>query len=64
MALSQEHGDTQPWYAAYPTPRHAPPGSLTREELLRMMKAGDSVAGRDFVLIDLRRNDHEVRSSP
>ncbi|KAH7176080.1 Rhodanese-like domain-containing protein [Dactylonectria macrodidyma] len=59
MASTQEHGNTPPWYAAYPAPRHTQPGSLTREELLEMMKAGKSVAGRDFVLVDLRRNDHE-----
>lgn len=64
MASAQEPGSTQPWYAAYPTPRNAQPGSLTREELLKMMKASNRVAGRDFVLVDLRRNDHEVRSSP
>ncbi|KAM5373259.1 hypothetical protein ACJZ2D_007088 [Fusarium nematophilum] len=59
MAMTQEHGNSQPWYAAYPIPRHTQPGSLTREELLKMMKGGDNVAGRDFVLVDLRRNDHE-----
>jgi arsenical-resistance protein 2 len=64
MELTQEKGNTAPWYAVYSTPRHTQPGSLTREELLGMIKSGDSLAGRDFVLIDLRRNDHEVPSSP
>ena len=26
-----------------------------------MLKGRESVAGRDFLLIDVRRNDHEVR---
>ncbi|KAF2687104.1 Rhodanese-like protein [Lentithecium fluviatile CBS 122367] len=46
-----------PWHAAYPAPRNPTPASMTREEVLAMMK--QSQAGRDFVLVDLRRNDHE-----
>jgi hypothetical protein len=40
-------------------PEHQP-GSMTREEVLKLMKEVSSVAKQDFVLIDLRRNDHEV----
>ncbi|KAK4063322.1 hypothetical protein Purlil1_14168 [Purpureocillium lilacinum] len=50
-----------PWYAAYPAPRHLQPGCVTREELLWMLKGGENVAGRDFLLVDLRRADYEVR---
>lgn len=50
-----------PWYAAYPAPRHLQPGCVTREELLWMLKGGANVAGRDFLLVDLRRADYEVR---
>lgn len=57
MASAQEPGSIQPWHAAYPPPKNAQPASLTREELLQMMKAADSVAKRDFVLVDLRRTD-------
>lgn len=64
MASTQEPGSQQPWHAAYPTPRNAQPGNLTREELIKMIKGSNRVAGRDFVLVDLRRNDHEVRSPP
>ena len=47
-----------PWYAAYPAPKSQPAG-MTREAVLGMMK--DSVAGKDYVLVDLRRADHDVR---
>ncbi|EHA55179.1 hypothetical protein MCOR27_007500 [Pyricularia oryzae] len=57
MASAQEPGSIQPWHAAYPPPKNAQPASLTREELLQMIKAADSVAKRDFVLVDLRRTD-------
>ncbi|EEU40605.1 uncharacterized protein NECHADRAFT_19682, partial [Fusarium vanettenii 77-13-4] len=47
-----------PWHAKYPAPEHQP-GSLTREQLLELMKQVGDVAGADFLLVDLRRNDHE-----
>lgn len=50
-----------PWHAAYPAPRNAHPASITRAELLQDFRDGKK-AGKDFILIDLRRNDHEVRS--
>ncbi|KAI5456962.1 Rhodanese-like domain-containing protein [Mariannaea sp. PMI_226] len=57
--MASTQNNTSPWYSAYPAPRNTQPGGLAREELLKMMKADGSVAGRDFILIDLRRNDHE-----
>jgi arsenical-resistance protein 2 len=56
---SQQQAITAPWHAAYPAPEHQP-GSLTREEVLKLIKEVSSVTKQDFVLIDLRRNDHEV----
>ena len=50
-----------PWYAAYPAPRNKQPDAVTREEVLDMMKSGLSISGKDFVLVDLRRADREVR---
>ncbi len=50
-----------PWHAAYPAPRNAPPASISCAELLQYFRDGKK-AGKDFILIDLRRNDHEVRS--
>lgn len=54
-----------PWHAAYPAPRKAEPLGATREEVLAMLKAQreaqNSGDKRDFLLVDLRRVDHEVR---
>lgn len=49
-----------PWHAAYPAPRGAAP-SISREELLQWIREGKQ-AGKDFVLVDLRRTDYEVWS--
>lgn len=49
-----------PWHAAYPTPSDRQPGSITRDAVLELMKNESSIAGKDFVLVDLRRVDHEV----
>lgn len=48
-----------PWHAAFPAPKDVELGALSREEVLQMVKNADKGA-RDFVLVDVRRNDHEV----
>ncbi len=50
---------TAPWHAAYPKPRNAQPESLPRQDLLKKLRAGQK-PGVDFLLVDLRRTDHEV----
>ncbi|KAK4243080.1 Rhodanese-like domain-containing protein [Corynascus novoguineensis] len=53
---------TPPWHAAYPVPRKAEPQGATREEVLAMLKTqlkDEHDGSRDFLLIDLRRIDHE-----
>lgn len=50
-----------PWYAAYPAPRQATPPWTSRAEVLQLFRDGKQ-AGRDFILIDLRKTDHEVGS--
>ncbi|KAI0401932.1 Rhodanese-like domain-containing protein [Xylaria palmicola] len=47
----------QPWHASFPTPKTTKPASLTPDEVLSMLRAGG--VGRDFVLVDIRRNDYE-----
>ncbi|KAM0275756.1 hypothetical protein ACHAQH_007442 [Verticillium albo-atrum] len=49
-----------PWHAAFPAPKHEP-AALTSTEVLNLLKnaEADSSKTKDFVLIDLRRNDHE-----
>ena len=51
---------TTPWHAAYPAPRNAEPAAVTREEVLALMESTGDAAHRAYVLVDLRRNDHEV----
>lgn len=50
----------QPWHASFPAPRTTEPQVVKREDLLAMFKSGNRRAGRDFLLVDVRRNDHEV----
>lgn len=47
-----------PWHAAYPAPNAVAP-SLLRHELLQWFQDGKK-AGKDFVLVDVRRTDFEV----
>ncbi|MCJ1409510.1 hypothetical protein MMC19_003591 [Ptychographa xylographoides] len=47
----------KPWHAAYPAPKTTA-AVITRESLLSWMLEG-KVAGKDFVLVDLRRTDFE-----
>ncbi|TGJ84691.1 hypothetical protein E0Z10_g4076 [Xylaria hypoxylon] len=48
----------QPWHTAFPAPKTTEPASLTREEVLHKLRAGG--IGREFILIDVRRNDYEM----
>lgn len=50
-----------PWHAAYPAPKKEAP-SITRGAVLEMLRDSENIAGKDFVLVDLRRSDHEVCS--
>jgi hypothetical protein len=54
-----EPSNAAPWYAAYPEPRNKDPDSISRADLLQRFQAGQK-SGLDFLLIDLRRTDHEV----
>ncbi|KAK3307857.1 Rhodanese-like domain-containing protein [Chaetomium strumarium] len=46
-----------PWYAAYPAPK-SEVATISREEVLEMLKT-TPLEKRDFILVDLRRNDFE-----
>ena len=48
-----------PWHAAYPAPK-SNVAAISREDVLGLLRGGKDIAGRDFVLVDLRQNDHEV----
>ena len=51
-----------PWHAAYPTPK-TQAEAISREDVLDMLRDPKNVAGKDFILVDLRRNDHEVSAT-
>lgn len=66
-----EDSEPPPWHAAYPPPQNSNPASISRAELLQLLLLQYSSDGhenknqtkkKDFVLIDLRRMDHEVSS--
>ena len=50
---------TPPWHAAYPKPSNPAPPAVTAEEIRRRFDDGN-LPGKTYVLVDLRRNDHEV----
>lgn len=55
---NNEAGQEVPWHEAYPAPQSEAAG-ISQSELLAMLEDGKE-AGKDFVLVDLRRNDHAV----
>jgi hypothetical protein len=59
MATASITSPLSPWYAAYPTPRK-PPATICREDVLDMIKESAKTSNRDYILVDLRRNDYEV----
>ncbi|KAI9826199.1 MAG: hypothetical protein M1826_006714 [Phylliscum demangeonii] len=40
-------------------PKQLTPATITARDLLRLLQQEEKTAGQDFVLVDLRRNDHE-----
>lgn len=49
----------QPWYAPYP-PARSEPQAISRHDVLQLLKS-EATADSAFVLVDLRRTDHEAR---
>ena len=49
-----------PWYDAYPTPSTILP-TVSREQVLAWINQGN-IPGKDFVVIDVTRSDHTVRT--
>ncbi|KAL1844205.1 hypothetical protein VTJ49DRAFT_3861 [Mycothermus thermophilus] len=59
--MSEPTAPSQPWYAAYPAPK-SEVVTISRDEVLALLKsaaASSPEKKRDFVLVDLRRNDFE-----
>jgi hypothetical protein len=55
--------DKPAWYDSYPAPQNKTPSAIDRNDLLALLKSEKRV-GKHFLLVDLRRTDHEVRYSP
>lgn len=58
LTSNNEPSAEPPWHAGYPAPKTAA-ASLSRADLLQWFREGKQ-AGKDFVLVDLRRADFEV----
>ena len=46
------------WHENFPEPRNKTPIHISKEGVLRRLQAGNT-HGKDYLLVDLRRNDHE-----
>lgn len=51
--------NTTPWYTNFPTPRSSA-RALTDEEVATLMRDPAKKAGKDYVIVDVRRTDFEV----
>ncbi|KAI4190448.1 MAG: hypothetical protein LQ346_004918 [Caloplaca aetnensis] len=58
MSVATASSTEKAWYEAYPPAQCKNPASITATELLHALKQGKK-PGVDFILVDLRRNDHE-----
>lgn len=50
--------DNEPWYAKFPTPK-ARPGNVSASDLLDRIQKAKNETSPSYVLVDVRRNDHE-----
>lgn len=60
MTTQEQETNPPPWHAAYPAPQSTAQ-ALPRTELLQWIREGKQ-AGKDFVLVDVRRTDFEVQT--
>lgn len=49
---------TAPWYTQFPAPKSSP-GTISASDLLQLIRASKNEAKPSYVLVDVRRNDHE-----
>lgn len=66
--LSRKNTESEPpWHAAFPEPRHKADAlpDVEKEDVLSLLNEGKkSGTHGGFLLVDVRRNDHEVRPHP
>ncbi|CZT24140.1 related to arsenate reductase (Arc2) [Ramularia collo-cygni] len=58
MTSKAQSDAERPWHANFPAPKSTA-GSMSREQLLGLLQDQKKLPGRDFLLVDLRRTDHE-----
>ena len=51
------------WHETFPNPRNQSPDAITRQDLLERLQK-DQKPGIDFLLVDLRKTDYQVRAHP
>ena len=51
--------DKAPWYSNFPTPRSTP-RTMTNEEVSALLTNPETKAGKDYLIIDVRRTDFGV----
>ncbi len=51
--------DKTPWYANFPTPRSTP-RTMTNEEVFALLTNPEKKAGKDYLIVDVRRTDFGV----
>lgn len=51
------------WHDVFPNPRNQSPDAITRQDLLERLQK-DQKPGVDFLLVDLRKADYQVRAHP
>jgi len=52
-----------PWYSNFPDPR-SKPRSMTDDEIAALVRDPEKRAGKDYIVVDVRRTDFEVPLSP
>ncbi|KAK5940497.1 hypothetical protein PMZ80_006913 [Knufia obscura] len=55
---SANQPESPPWHAAFPAPK-ATPGAVTASQLLQMIQQFKASGQPTYMLVDVRRNDHE-----
>lgn len=61
IMAGQDSNTPPPWQAAYPVPKTTA-SSISKQDVLQFLEAG-AIPGKDILLVDLRRSDHEVKNS-
>ena len=59
VKMESESRTEVPWHSVYPAPRNSSPKAINRDDLRQWLDE-ESLPGKDFVLVDLRRADHEA----